>query len=318
MENGISIQIQSKIGLIYKQIIMENKINIAEILKDCPKGTKLYSPLCGECRVIKVYNYLGFDVINGTDDVFNFSYDGRYNLMGECCIFPSKDQRDWSKFELPYEFKDGDIVTWGERRSSLVACIYKERKNTISFNHHIALYKGGLGIIVNGEIILTNDKLSLATEEEKTKLFQTIKDNGYKWNAETKTLEKLIEPNFKVGDTIQDNGYEVEITKVNVEDELYEYKSINTKTIGSIAFSKQDYWELVSNKFDITTLVPFESRVLMRSSNAREWVGTFYSHYSDNKFYGCGMCCDQCIPYEKNEHLLGTTDDCDEFYKNWE
>lgn len=28
---------------------MENKINIAELLKDCPKGTKLYSPLCGEC-----------------------------------------------------------------------------------------------------------------------------------------------------------------------------------------------------------------------------------------------------------------------------
>ena len=75
------------------------RINIAELLKDSPKGTKLYSPLCGECRVIKVYNYLGFDVINGNDDVFSFSYDGRYNLMGECCIFPSKDQRDWSKFE---------------------------------------------------------------------------------------------------------------------------------------------------------------------------------------------------------------------------
>ena len=50
-------------------------INIADILKDCPKGTKLYSPICGECRLIKIYDGLGFDVINDTDDVFNFSYD---------------------------------------------------------------------------------------------------------------------------------------------------------------------------------------------------------------------------------------------------
>ena len=77
-------------------------------------------------------------------------------------------------------------------------------------------------------------------------------------------------------------------------------------------------YELVPNKFDINTLVPFESKVLMRSSNAREWVGTIYSHYNNNKFYGCGMCCDQCIPYEGNEHLLGTNKDCDEFYKTWE
>ena len=86
------------------------KINIAEILKDCPKGMELYSPLCGECRVIKIYNSLGFDVVNGNDDVFTFSYDGRYNLMGECCIFPSKDNRDWSTFQRP--FKDGDILSY--------------------------------------------------------------------------------------------------------------------------------------------------------------------------------------------------------------
>ena len=44
----------------------------------------------------------------------------------------------------------------------------------------------------------------LATEEEKQKLYDAIKANGYKWNAGTKTLEKLVEPKFKVGDVIQD------------------------------------------------------------------------------------------------------------------
>ena len=93
-------------------------INIAEILKDCPKGTKLYSPICGECRLIKIYDGLGFDVINDTDDVFNFSYDGRYNLNGECCIFPSKDNRDWNTFR---PFKDGDIISSG----SYIAIFHK-------------------------------------------------------------------------------------------------------------------------------------------------------------------------------------------------
>lgn len=74
------------------------KINIAELLKDCPKGTELYSPLCGECRVSYIYDGLGFDVVCGDDTVYNFSYDGRFNIMGECCIFPSKENRDWSKF----------------------------------------------------------------------------------------------------------------------------------------------------------------------------------------------------------------------------
>lgn len=84
------------------------KINIANILKDCPEGIKLYSPSCGDCRLIKIYDGLGFDVINDTDDVFNFSYDGRYNLNGECCIFPSKDNRDWNTFR---PFKDGDVIS---------------------------------------------------------------------------------------------------------------------------------------------------------------------------------------------------------------
>ena len=84
-------------------------INIAEILKDCPKGTKLYSPICGNCKLLKIYNGLGLDVINDADEVFNFSYDGRYNLNGECCIFPSKDNRDWNTFHRP--FQDGDVIS---------------------------------------------------------------------------------------------------------------------------------------------------------------------------------------------------------------
>lgn len=80
-------------------------MNILEILKKCPIGTKLYSPICGECELYNIHGNRGFDVLAGFI-TFRFLYDGRYRFEGDCCIFPSKDQRDWNKFQIP--FKNGD------------------------------------------------------------------------------------------------------------------------------------------------------------------------------------------------------------------
>ena len=178
---------------------MEKKINIAELLKDCPKGMELYSPLCGECRVLNIYDGLGFDVICGDNTIYNFSYDGRYNIMGECCIFPSKENRDWSKFQRP--FKDGDIVfysntiaifnEWGDETLFRTYCVLYTTVSNPMYQFEISIPLFGKGI---------RKEVRLATEEEKAKLFQAIKDNGLKWNAETKTLEKV--PKIKDGDII--------------------------------------------------------------------------------------------------------------------
>lgn len=81
----------------------------------------------------------------------------------------------------------------------------------------------------------------------------------------------------------------------------------------------QDDWELVPNKFDITTLVPFESRVLVRDTVKEKWrpgIWGFYdSDCQDYPYKLIGDIARYCIPYEGNEHLRGKTDDCDEFYK---
>ena len=104
---------------------------------------------------------------------------------------------------------------------------------------------------------------------------------------------------------------------VKIDDKGYYINFLNNiNAVGYISFTLEKDYVLIPNKFDITTLKPFDE-VLMRSSNAREWTATLYSHYNNNKFYGCGMCCDQCIPYEGNEHLRGTTNDCDNYYKTW-
>lgn len=140
------------------------------------------------------------------------------------------------------------------------------------------------------------------------------------------TWEGFVPPcKFKVGDIIQDlDGYKVEIFKVDIDEECYEYISIIAKGIGSIPFKVQDEWELAPNKFDITTLKPFD-KVLVRDTNRQVWTADLFSHIMSNTnpnlrttFVCVGHYPDQCIPYEGNEHLLGKTDDCNEFYKTWE
>ena len=83
---------------------MNENLNLVEILKDCPKGTKLYSPIYGDVELVKVYHHdenfpIEIKLSNNTFDCF--SKDGRIftEFNGECTLFPSKDQRDWSKFK---------------------------------------------------------------------------------------------------------------------------------------------------------------------------------------------------------------------------
>ena len=94
---------------------MEKKINIAEILADCPKGMELYSPIFGKVYLNKIRPHLAIVVTTDKeqgDFKEEFLYDGRYGMNGECCIFPSKDQRDWSTFQRP--FIDGDVISNGK------------------------------------------------------------------------------------------------------------------------------------------------------------------------------------------------------------
>ena len=88
---------------------MNENLDLTKILEGCPEGTKLYSTVNGEvifqnvasfsCDypiTAKAYNKNKNSMKNAC-----FAKDGTYMLDydGECVLFPSKDQRDWSKFE---------------------------------------------------------------------------------------------------------------------------------------------------------------------------------------------------------------------------
>ena len=177
---------------------MNENLNLVEILKDCPKGIKLYSTIFGDVKFNHVENDtypIVLDVREGF--TFRLLQDGRYinDFNGECTLFPSKEQRDWSKFNpkknglvSTCEFKDGDIVAIN---SGLQVFILQRPKSDLQGNCHIGYD------FETKEFFFSRERFDrLATEEEKQKLFDTIKKSGYKWNAETKILEKLIKPKF--------------------------------------------------------------------------------------------------------------------------
>ena len=230
-------------------------INIAEILDKCTKGTKLYSPIFGDVYLEKIRPHLAV-IVNRNKDEKNleeFLYDGRYTLNGECMLFPSKENRDWNTFQIP--FKDGDILTYTGNYTTTF--IYRNKDNephlSTSFyvgcndspSHNFLIYNKYTLIALN-----ENCDVRLATEDEKIKLFDAIKANGYKWNSETKTLEKLIEPKFKVGDQIvKKNSISNSFIVNSVSCEYYGLQLPDKSGVGVLNVNEQDEWEVLPQYF---------------------------------------------------------------------
>lgn len=314
------------------------KINITELLKDCPKGMELDCLLCNNPIALE-----GVAGDKATYPIRAVGEDGFHHVFTEygesychkdakCIIFP-KGKTTWEGFVPPCKFKDGDVIFTHANCLSVGLgntwiSIYKENRNG-GVATYIDYAEDGSGCYsdLDGDkalLCMERDILRqrIATEEEKEKLFQAIKDKGYKWNAETKTLENLIdEPKFKVGDKIRHKGNDIYCTLGEYSEGISAYRT----NIGlSLPHKDLENWELVSNKFDTSTLVPFESKVLVRDEEEGAWHPAIWGctgtpdidTYPYIVIGGIGFA--QCIPYEGNEHLSRTTNDCDEFYKTWE
>ena len=85
---------------------MNENLNLVEILKECPKGTKLYSPIVGEVEFqhTEDFDYPIVTYCKHGNRTLSFTKEGLFfpeGVQGECImLFPSKDQRDWSKFKV--------------------------------------------------------------------------------------------------------------------------------------------------------------------------------------------------------------------------
>lgn len=307
------------------------KINIAELLKDCPQGMELDCTMFDDVTFVGVNNQRGFPIeikVNGSHTKY-LTKEGCYHRIdcipsAKCVIFP-KNKTTWEGFEPPCEFKEGDIIFIKSKKSGVgLISIYKNESSHLFYGHcSVSLDTGNFypdttqGLIHKNDISISR----LATEEEQEKIFQVIRDNGYRWNAETKVLEKLIVPKFKLGDRVKHKESYISGVVTKIYDECYKIKYDS----GAVSFANikyQDDYELVHEKFDITTLKPFD-KVLVRDDYQNYWAANLYSHYmnanEDYHFATVFGYYKQCIPYnDETKHLLGKTNDCENYYKTWE
>lgn len=188
------------------------KINIAELLKDCPKGMELDCTMYDNATFEGILDDNCFPIkIQMPEGNMHLSKYGcmSLNTHAKCVIFP-KGKTTWEGFQRP--FKDGDILTYN---STVGTSIFIHRNKKGEHTYKTSFY---VGFNVNDrDKLLVYNKYTLialngdsdvrfATEEEKKQLFDAIKANGYKWNPETKTLERLTESKEDVNNEILMSG----------------------------------------------------------------------------------------------------------------
>ena len=296
-------------------------VNILEIVNNLPIGTKLYSTICGECTIKKIYEGLGFDVISKDGTTYNFSYDGRFNLNGECCIFPSKENRDWNTFnnevEIPFEPKIGDVVADCYDNVFIYQGKYSEYSDNSNFVVFSTFHNDFF--VTEGNSFQLSKAVRYATANEEDLLFDIMNKKGYVYNELNNCISKKEETKrkFKVGDRIiRSNTLYPILTVTFVNNMVYTVKS-------NISNEEHDMGvKIVENNYKIATFSPYDlkpfDRLLVKRHNT--WQIAHFGYFKNGVvFTEMGQPCNiDVVPYnDETKHLLGTCDDYDGFYKWW-
>lgn len=308
-------------------------MNIAEILKYCPEGTKLYSTAFGEVTLDEVNIHSVYSIVVRRSNYLktSFTKEGHYledYPDSECVLFPSKEQRDWNKFRIP--FKAGDIVMTVDRETPF---IFKEYVGSIYAHCHCGIDLNGTFKTEALYVYWTSNFIIPASEEAKKRLFDKMEEAGYKWNADTLELEKIV-PKFKEGDIIInkegsifliskifDNGNTLEMAAVLNKGELTINPNVWQSPYGKSIASEEDRNRLFSALakkgyiYDKEQFIKQEfksfDKVLVKDMPNHNWSIDLFSHYDEkNKDYPYVCLTSRyryCIPYEGNEYLVGKT-----------
>lgn len=336
---------------------MEVKFNVAAILKDKPKGTKLYDYLHNidvefndvETTEIETSIWCTREK-GGYNELFGYSKLGTLRgwLDGLQILLPSKEMRDWRKFD----WKKGDVL------------ISNDGKKEVFFNGFTddtyALFKAkhGFEVLSDGNTIYLADEDGIATSDytlenknDAQTYINTIEERlGSKLNSETLEVEKA-QPEFKDGDiAFADYGNRQDIfivsEKTNLSEGYSSFICLDLRCLTLVmgfrtSFFKKDLCKLrlateeeKQQLFDALAkegkawdaekkqivdlkpkveLKPFD-KVLVRNDKEDQWSANIFCYQvRDNMYYCLGECYWRyCIPYEGNEHLLGTTNNVED------
>ena len=327
---------------------MEQNINIAEILKDKPIGTSLWSMILGKCTLRRVDNDDKYPV---SVDSKNARYSGCYSCKGrcieeakdsECILFPSKRMRSWSRFA----WKKGDVLVNQERDAHIVFEKFTDYAYTTFIGKYYNVDKGYSSVCR----IAVTKRFSLEKEDATKAYINTIEEKyGGKLNLETLEIEK--QPEFKDGDIVvcdldtillvkeissnervyfyayMKNGICVpQSSETNYYGYVYEIRRFATDTEKQQLFDalkkEGKAWDAEEKQIvDLPKQYEFQpfDKVLVRNYDTDDWFPGFFEKFDstwNNPYHIMNFrsltdfAFKQCIPYNENtKHLLGTTDD---------
>lgn len=311
---------------------MEQKLNIAEILKDKPVDLKLYSSTFGYIKFNGVHKDKVYFSSEDTN-VHSVKSNGKMYDSGECIIFPSKKMRDWSKFA----WKKGDVLT----NSSGFKVFFDKW-----VNENYTKFLGKIKVLGDSHYYYYDTAYYiLASKKEALEFIKSVEEitNG-KLNLKTLEIEKG-QPEFKDGDIVvaeEDNYYDKVIFIATIKDDIVSKALINVRYEDYEVYyneyrfgrnrslrlatdsEKQQLFDALAKegkRWDIEkkqivdlklkwTPKPFD-KVVVRCGKADKWSIDFFSYKVSNGYICTGDAWfGYCLPYnEETAHLLGTTDD---------
>lgn len=321
---------------------METKINIAAILKDKPKGIRLYSPIFGECEFCYVREDTDDICVkkhNGEKAYFNSK--GLYNTLGEVMLFPSREMRNWRKFS----WKKGDVLVSNYSGTEVIFDEWYDDFYT-SFNaKHYLDSKDENEIVYHDGFLCATERYSLEDKDAAQIYINAVEERlGGKLNRETLEIEPA-QPEFKDGDIVRCiNGTIVLIKEISFSQKVYFHAYIflnklffqdnssayygHVKDIERIATEEEKHqlfdalakegktWNAEKKQIvDLKpkwTPKPFD-KVITRNAADDVWTANIFSHMDSHGEYVTIACVGgytYCLPYnEDTAKLIGTTKD---------
>lgn len=179
---------------------MEAKLNIANILKDKPSGTKLYADAFGELSLerVKVNEVNAIYTRTKEGMFYSFYNDGKYNKNGEPILVPSKEMRDWSKFA----WKKGDVLVSNDYSTEVIFDKWYDDTYTNFYGKHRLDSEDKNNIKYNDAFLCTTERYSLEDRNAAQTYINTIEERlGGKLNRKTLEIEKNP-ASFKDGDIV--------------------------------------------------------------------------------------------------------------------
>ena len=324
---------------------MEEKINIANILKNKQKGTKLYADAFGELSLerVKVNKVISIFVKTKRSISYSFYSNGSYTKEGEPILVPSKEMRDWNKFA----WKKGDVLVSNDYGTEVIFYDWYDDTYTNFYGKNYLNSEDKNNIKYNDAFLCTTARYSLEDKDAAQTYINTIEERlGGKLNLETLEIEK--KPEFKDGDiitiTIQIGNILTFIFRAEDVEKYYCHAFLYGKIViaNDDSFCKKDFYiarqsteEEQKQLFDALTkegkywdvekkevvdlkpkieLKPFD-KVLVRDGKDEIWEPAFFFRNRPElnvyKYQTVGgKLRVYCIPFnEETAKLIGTSND---------